>query len=177
MNLENLIISSSKGDQVAQKALFLQTSGHLKTVALRYVQYSEAADDVLQETYIRIFRGLAKFRYENDSATMGWMRQITSREAIRYIRQHNRWNEHDNKIPIITHHETQPMVLDDMYKMLIQLPDNQRIVFNLVAIEGYSHKEAAAELGIQESSSRSILTRARQSLQLQLTKKQAYESA
>ncbi len=177
MNLEQLIILSAEGKADAQKALFLQTSNHLKSVALRYVQYSTAADDVLQETYIRIYNNLSRFRYESDAAAMGWMRQITAREAIRYIKQHQRWSEHDNKVPIINHHEIQPMGMDDMYQMLVKLPDNQRIVFNLVAIEGYSHKEVAAQLDIKESSSRSLLTRARQNLQDQLSKKQAYESA
>jgi len=177
MNLEQLIIQSAEGKQDAQKALFLQTSNHLKTVALRYVKYGTAADDVLQEAYIRIFRNLSKFNYENDVATMGWMRQITAREAIRYIKRNQRWSEHDNKVPVINHHEIQPMAMDDMYKLLTRLPDNQRIVFNLAAIEGYSHREVAEQLGIKESSSRSLLTRARQNLQEQLSKKQAYESA
>ena len=177
MNLEKLIILSAEGKASAQKALFLQTSNHLKTVALRYVKYGTAADDVLQEAYIRIYKNLPKFNYENDAATMGWMRQITSRESIRYIKRHQRWSEHDNKVPIINHHETQPMMMDDMYLMLTKLPDNQRIVFNLAAIEGYSHKEVAEQLDIKESSSRSLLTRARQNLQEQLSKRQAYESA
>lgn len=177
MNLEQLIILSVEGKQSAQKQLFLQTSNHLKTVALRYVKYATAADDVLQETYIRIYKNLSKFTYENDAAAMGWMRQIAAREAIRYIKRNQRWSEHDNKVPIINHHEIQPMVMDDMYLMLARLPDNQRIVFNLAAIEGYSHKEVADQLDIKESSSRSLLTRARQNLQAQLIKKQAYESA
>jgi RNA polymerase sigma-70 factor (ECF subfamily) len=177
MNLEKLIILSAEGKASAQKALFLQTSNHLKTVALRYVKYATAADDVLQEAYIRIYKNLPKFNYENDVTAMGWMRQITSREAIRYIKRHQRWSEHDNKVPIINHHETQPMMMDDMYLMLTKLPDNQRIVFNLAAIEGYSHKEVAEQLDIKESSSRSLLTRARQNLQEQLSKRQAYESA
>jgi len=177
MTLKELFILSAEGKASAQKALFLQTSQHLKTVALRYVRYDTAADDVLQEAYIRIFRSLPKFKYESDPAAMGWMRQITSREALRYIKRNSRWAEHDNKVPTATSHEIQPMVMDDMYKMLVRLPENQRLVFNMAAIEGYSHKEVAKELNIAESSSRSLLTRARQNLQEQLAKRQAYEGA
>lgn len=177
MTLKEMIILSAEGKASAQKALFLQTSSNLKTVALRYVRYDTAADDVLQETYIRIFRSLPKFKYDNDGAAMGWMRQIASREALRYIKRNSRWSEHDNKVPIVDRHEMQPMVNDDMYQMLVQLPDNQRVVFNMVAIEGYSHKEVGAELNIKESTSRSLLTRARQNLQQQLAKREAYESA
>lgn len=177
MTLKELIILSAKGNASAQKELFLQTSNHLKTVALRYVRYDTAADDVLQEAYVRIFRSLPKFKYENDPAAMGWMRQITSREALRYIKRQSRWSEHDNKVPIVDRHEIQPMAMDDMHKMLNGLPENQRLIFNMAAIEGYSHREIAKELDIAESSSRSLLTRARKNLQQQLAKKQAYERA
>ncbi|MBT8219848.1 MAG: RNA polymerase sigma factor [Bacteroidia bacterium] len=175
MSLEQLVILAAEGKEQAQKQLFLKTSSQLKAVALRYVRDVSTADDVLQESYIRIFNQLTNFEYINDESTIGWMRKITAREAIRIIKKDQRWldNNKSNFTPEIQN--SNPMMMDDMYQMLMRLPDNQRVVFNLVAIEGYSHKEIASELGIEKSSSRSLLTRARKNLQNILTKKMSYE--
>lgn len=178
MTLEDIIISAARGKASAQKALFLKTSNHLKTVALRYVYYSEAADDVLQESYIRIFAALSRFDYINDKATMGWMRQITAREAIRYLKSKQRYTlMEDQEVLGQRGYDEFPMAIDDMHKMLLKLPAKQRIVFNLVAIEGYNHKVVADLLNMKESSSRSLLVRARQKLQEELSKHQTYERA
>lgn len=175
MTIQQSIDKSKKGDKLAQRMLFELTCGFLKAVALRYVFDESAVDDILQETYIRIFKKVNTFNYVNDAATMGWMRQITAMESIRFIKKNNRWHELSSEGATTTVSQPPKAFEDEMYKVLQRLPVKQRIVFNMAAIEGYSHKEIAAQLDIAESSSRSLLTRARFYLQNQLKKNDSYE--
>jgi len=175
MPLKTIIHNIKKGNAQAERSLFETTHQHLMTVALRYVVDSSAARDVLQESYIRIFQQLPKFVYENDSATMGWMRLITSREAIRWLKKQQRWQNTDIQPFAGTVQQNHPMAKDELFVLLSQLPTDQRLVFNMHAIEGYSHKEIAEKLQIAESSSRSLLTRARKKLAQAVQKKASYE--
>ncbi len=145
------------------------------TVALRYVVDRSAARDVLQESYIRIYKQLPRFQYENEAATMAWMRRITSREAIRWIKKQQRWQAIDIQPFSEQVSSVHSIFKDEMYQCLLILPTNQRLVFNMYAIEGYSHKEIAEKLEIAESSSRSLLTRARKKLAQQINKAKTYE--
>lgn len=174
MTLKQLITKSKSNDSIAQRLLFEMTCSRLKGVAMRYVIDDSQAQDVLQEAYIRIYKNIQSFKYINDAATMGWMCQIVGTEAIRYLKKSKRWNQISDdgyRAPSVAQSEAFD---DELYKILLSLPDRQRIVFNMFAIEGYSHKEIAAQLDIAESSSRSILTRARFFLQQQLTKQDDY---
>ncbi len=169
MTLENIIAQSKDGNSKAQRLLFDLTCDQLNSVALRYMGSTNAADDVLQEAYIRIFQSIHQFNYINDAATYGWMRQITAMESIRILKKNKRWQETQQEV---LHNPTvdSPVFQDELFRVLLTLTTQQRLVFNLFALEGYSHKEIAEQLNIAESSSRSILTRARAYLQLQLTK-------
>ena len=173
MQLKTIIENIQRGSATAEKKLFLASDCHLMTVALRYVVDKAAAKDVVQESYIRIFNTLPKFRYKSEAATMAWMRRITSREAIRWLKKQQRWQKVDIQPFAGTITESHPMFADDLYRNLLILPTNQRLVFNMHAIEGYSHKEIAAKLEIAESSSRSLLTRARKKLVQQIENQNA----
>jgi len=174
MTLEEIIKKSKKGDIIAQRLLFERTCDQLKSVALRYVLDDGTAEDVLQEAYIRIYKSISKFNYINDAATAGWMKQITAMEAIRIIKKTKKWQAPTS----VTQSPEQAIdslaFADELYNVLLLLPTRQRVVFNMYALEGYSHKEISAKLDIAESSSRSILSRARSFLQLQLTKSDTY---
>ncbi len=175
MTLQQSIEQSKKGDKLAQRMLFELSCDFLKGVALRYAVDESVADDILQEAYIRIFKNIIKFTYVNDAASMGWMRQITATESIRYLKKSKRWHQLSSEGSSQHKSVSTQAFEDEMYKMLLGLPDRQRLVFNMAAIEGYSHKEIAQELEIAESSSRSLLTRARFFLQSQLKKNDSYE--
>jgi len=175
MNLENIIANATKGKPQFQRQLFELTCDGLKSVALRYVSDESASDDILQESYVRIFQKLKSFSYINDAATHGWMRQITATEAIRYIKKSKRWREVESGVEQNQTTENLELFKDELYIILQSLPLKQRLVFNMFAIEGYSHKEIALQLGIETSSSRSLLTRARAHLQSKLLKEKAYE--
>lgn len=164
MNYKEVIARIQKGDPKAQRALFDLSNKLLQSVAYRYCKNSMETSDILQETYIRIFANLSNFKYDNDAATLAWMKRITSTEAIRYLKKSKRWQQPDITLNTIEPSSSQ-LEYDDLYKTLLRLPTKQRIVFNMHALEGYSHEEIAKELEIATSSSRSLLSRARTTLQ------------
>lgn len=174
MNLEALITEAKKGTEKAQKMLFQTTCAQLNSVAIRYVADQSLAEDVLQETYIRIFKNLESFEFRDDISTLAWMKRITATEALRLIKKRKRWQESDVHSSALVTSST-AFANDHIMKALLQLPAKQRIVFNMYAIEGYNHREIGKELGLAESSSRALLTRARTQLQSIITKKRSYE--
>jgi len=175
MTLATLINKACKGDPKAHRDLYDCTSSKLHSVALRYVVDHSLAADVLQESYIRIFKQLNKFEYRDDNSALAWMKRITATESLRLIKKRKRWLLNDSKG--VTEETVSPDAFqsDHIMQALLQLSPKQRIVFNMFAIEGYNHKEIAQHLGIAESSSRALLTRARVQLQSIMTKIKTYE--
>ena len=173
--LEDIIVLIQRKDARAERQLFDRTATHLKSVALRYVSDHQKAEDVLQESYLRIFASMMTFQYINDAATMGWMRRIVATESLRYLKKHQKVDYKDEmpEDPVFVEY---PFESEDLMTLLNLLPEKQRVVFNLYAIEGYGHKEIADLLGLAESSSRSLLTRARSFLQKYISKKNDYAS-
>ena len=169
MHIKKLITQAKTGRSGAQKELYELTCARLNSVALRYVVDRSLAEDVLQESYIRIFKNLQQFDYRDDPSTLAWMKRITVTEALRLLKKRKRWNALDQS-------STSSIVLsidynatDDITEALTRLTDRQRIVFNMYAIEGYNHEEIATQLSIATSSSRALLSRARGILKSTLT--------
>ena len=159
-----------KIDQKAQRALFDQYNQKLIGVAVRYVSSMDDAKDVLQESFIRIFKYMPKADFDNRSMMEAWMVKITVNEALRWLKkgkkhQNEELIENVSGHMIVNQEDTQKQ---DLLRLIHTLPDGYRVVFNLYSIEGYSHKEIGELLKITESSSRSQLTRARQLLQRKL---------
>lgn len=138
-------------------------------VALRYTLDDQAARDVLQEAYIRIFSSIGKFHYHSDGETWSWLQRIVVNEALRWINKNRRWSKIRNIAPgneVVR--QVNHLYRDDKMEMLKCLRKEERIVFNMYAIEGYSHKEIAKTMGLAVGSSRSLLTRARKKLKQQV---------
>jgi RNA polymerase sigma factor (sigma-70 family) len=161
-----LIEQCLKGRARYQKLLYDKFACKVYPVCYRYAKNEEDAKDILQETFIKVFDKLNTF--QDTGSFEGWIRKIAVNTAIRHY--HNSLREIDkHDIEQAPELATDDSVLsalnaEDILKMIGSLPTGYRIVFNLYAIEGYSHKEIAEELGITEGSSRSQLTRARQAL-------------
>jgi len=160
---KELIRRCLKNKSDAQRLLYEKHSSMVYTVCFRYAKNTEDASDLLQETFIKVFSNLKKFN--GTGSFEGWVRRIAVNCAIRqYHKNENRPDDGD--IEYSPDAKTYSDVIDSLSAQEImgyinELPDGYRIVFNMYAIEGYSHKEIAAELNISESSSRSQLTRAR----------------
>lgn len=132
-------------------------------VCLRYARSSADAADILQEGFVKVFTKLGQYGFQGSFE--GWIRKIMVNTALRQY-QRQRFDREESGLERLPDHPVDPDALSllseaELLKLIAQLPDGYRVVFNLVAIEGYSHGEVAETLGIQESTSRSQLTKAR----------------
>lgn len=158
-----MIQGSIRGDRQIQELLYHRFSAKMYAVCLRYSGNADDAQDLLQEGFIKVFKNLSKFR--GDGSFEGWIRRIFVNTSIEHFRK---------KVNMYTVTETQEVTIEDkelnvldnlaekdIIVMIHQLSPGYRAVFNLHVIEGYSHKEIADMLGINEGTSKSQLARAK----------------
>jgi RNA polymerase sigma factor (sigma-70 family) len=177
--IEELMEGCKAGKRKMQEALYQQTASKMLAVCMRYAKDRMEAEDVLQMGYIKIFQKVAEYR--GDGSFEGWMRRIMVNTAIESYRKNLRTL---NVVPIEDAYE-QPSTgfdfsrlgMQDLLKVIQKLSDGYRMVFNMYAIEGYSHKEIAATLGISEGASKSQLSRARAILKEEIIKMEGIDYA
>jgi RNA polymerase sigma factor (sigma-70 family) len=168
-----LIEGCIKNKQDAQKQLFNLFAGKMMSVCLRYANSQVLAQDILQEGFIRAFKTIHQFRFEGSFE--GWLRRVFVTVAIRQVSKHKTFIN-DVDITNKPEHSIDPEVLskisaDEIHVLIRSLPDGYRTIFNLNVVEGYSHEEIAVMLGIQPTTSRGQLLKARKYLQALLEKK------
>ena len=162
---EQLIKCCIAGERAAQQALYNRLAGKLYAICLRYCRHVPDAQDTLQEGFMKIFTYLPDFKHTGSFE--GWCKRIIVRTAIEKLKQKAQPTsfshlepEANYEIPIPE--EVLSKISTDELTVLIQeMPDGYRAVFNLFAIEGYSHNEIAQMLNISESTSKSQYHRAR----------------
>lgn len=160
----------------AQQQLFDLFSGKMMALCYRYAKSREEAEDILQEGFIRVFKKIDL--YEGTGSLEGWIRRVFTNVAIRHYQKNSRLHvvsgiddlEEEPSADLIDHY----FDAEDLMKMVQSLPDGYRMVFNLYAIEGYSHEEIAEQLGISVGTSKSQLSRARKALQRMLEPSEIY---
>lgn len=168
---QNIIEGCKKQKPEFQKELVLRYSGLLMTVCRRYSRDDETAKDILQESLIKIIKSISK--YEERGTFEAWMKRITINTSLKYFDK----SSFKNEVFVLEDLDEKDVVPDvyaqlgveELMDLIDKLPNGFREVFNLFAIEGYSHKEIGELLNITESTSRSQLTRARSLLKKQLT--------
>lgn len=163
-----LIEGCRKGDRRAQKALYETYSRKMMSVCLRYVSDWETARDLLQDGFVKVFTHIDS--YTGNGSFEGWLRKIFVNSALEYLRHADVLRESTDLDQTAELVETGSSPLSDisaaeLMQLVQSLPAGFRTVFNLFAIEGYSHKEIGERLNITESTSRSQYTRAKQLLQ------------
>jgi len=153
-----------------QRMLFEQYAGKFMTVCKRYANDDMEAEDMLQEGFVRIFNNIHQFKFEGSFE--GWMRRIVVNVALKSLQKKKlKFSEiKDNSVdtPSIQAYAYNHLGEEELLKLINNLPDGYRIVFNLAVIEGYSHEEIAKMLNVQPSTSRSQLVKARKMLQSQI---------
>lgn len=163
-----LIEGCRKGDRRAQKALYETFSRKMMSVCLRYVSDWETARDLLQEGFVKVFTHIDS--YTGNGSFEGWIRKIFVNSALEYLRHADVLRESTDLDQTAEVAQTDGSPLSDisaaeLMQLVQSLPAGFRTIFNLFAIEGYSHKEISERLHITESTSRSQYTRAKQLLQ------------
>lgn len=176
MQEQELISKCKANDRIAQRLLYDRFAPLLMTICRRYAG-TQSAEDVMQESFIRIFQYLGQYRSEGSFE--GWIRRVCVNTCIRHL-------EKAKRLPIeyfgdgLPDHGMEPdaisrMSANELLDLIDKIPDGYKTVFNLSVIEGYPHKEIALLLGIEESSSRSQLTKARKYIQRSLDATQKVE--
>jgi RNA polymerase sigma-70 factor (ECF subfamily) len=157
-----------RGDAQAQKQFYERFAKRMLGVCFRYAGNLHEAEDLLQDGFIRAFHRLKDFRGEG--SLEGWLRRIMVTTALNFLKrerhireQFELTNASDEASPMLD--VLKRMEADEVMKLIQRLSPGYRTVLNLFIIEGYSHKEIGDLLGINESTSRSQFTRARQLLQ------------
>ena len=153
-----------------QHLLFEQYAGKLMTVCLRYAIDGMEAEDMLQEGFVRIFNKAHQFKFEGSFE--GWMRRIVVNVCLKHLQkrklQFKEIEIGNTNEPQLNPYAYCNLGAGELMKLINQLPNGYRAVFNLNVIEGYSHDEIAVLLCIQPSTSRSQLVKARRLLQEQI---------
>jgi len=164
MSDEELIKKSIEGSNKAQKLLYDKYAGRLMGVCLRYANNAEEAQDILQDGFIKIFEKLSF--YEHKGSFEGWIRRIVVNTALDQIRK-NRNDKYTIEMDAVEYKITSSddvmakLAAEDLLKILQKIPSGYRAIFNMYAIEGYSHKEIAKELEISVNTSKSQYSRAK----------------
>lgn len=178
-NLSRMWEGCLQNERKQQEALYRALAPKMLAVCMRYANDKDEAQDILQEGFIKMFNNVQKYR--GDGNLEGWIRRIMVHTAISRYRKLKPMvlveDMADNDFDVSTSNNANNLEAKDLLKLVQQLPTSYRSVFNLYAIEGYSHQEIGNKLGITELLSRTTLYRARNILKeklMQLTNTERY---
>lgn len=171
-DIKDIIEGCRKNNRRAQDQLYAKYSGLLYGVCLRYTRNGQEAEDVLQETFVKIYKHIGM--YSMDKSFEGWIRRIAVNTAITSYRKNLKHAfQEDITDPAFGKYEVDDRgdcdyTREELMRAISALPDGYRTVFNMYVIEGYKHKEIAEQLEIDINTSKSQLSRAKKYLQREL---------
>jgi RNA polymerase sigma-70 factor (ECF subfamily) len=159
-----LIKDCITGKPAAQRELYEQFAGAMLGVCYRYTKSLEDAEDVLQEGFIKVFRYL--YQYKREGELGAWVRRIMVNTAINYLKRHRHYQADlsftdPGLHPVSDDNPEVKINAKELADLIRQLPPGYQTIFNLYAVEGYSHIEIGKMLGINKVTSRSQYSRAR----------------
>lgn len=170
---EELIDGCIKGDRQKQKMLYERFCKRMLAICLRYSKAQQEAEDILQESFIKIFDHIKTFRRE--CPLEQWIKRIVINTALKHNRSklymYPALDIEDLEKPVDENITLSDFHYNELLEMIQQLAPRYQIVFNLYAIEGFQHKEIAQMLGITEGTSKSQFARARVLLQQMIVEK------
>ena len=157
MSDSDLVSDCLKGKSSAQRTLFQLHSGKMFAVCLRYMGSTMEAEEVLQESFIKVFEKLKQWK--GNGPLGGWIRTIVVNTALTRLKNNKKFRldkNIDEAVALSDNGEDQLEALQaaDLMKLIAQMPDGYKTVFNLFVVEGYGHKEIAEVMGISESTSK-----------------------
>lgn len=162
-----LITLCREGDRKSQYKLYTLYSGAMLSISMRIVNNRVEAEDILQESFVKAFTQLDKYREE--SSFGAWLKRIVINHSLNSLRKRKVYfkelNEEIHTIPESEEEENEiEYTVEDIKHAMVLLPDGYRTIFSLFMFEGHNHKEIANDLGISEVTSRSQLSRAKTKL-------------
>ena len=161
---DELLRGCLRKDRKCQELLYRKYAKKMYAICQGYVRDKSVAQDILQDSFVKVFLKIHTF--DPDNSLEGWVRRIVTNTAIDYFRQSKKL---DQFIELEEQHSQEAsddavnkqINVDEILYYLELLPEGARVIFNLYAIEGYSHKEIAQRLDISEGTSKSQFSRAR----------------
>ncbi|MCH7411565.1 RNA polymerase sigma factor [Belliella sp. DSM 111904] len=176
-NEYEIIEGCRKGDRKAQRFLYDTYSKKFYAICLRYIKDRDLAEDVLVESFMKIFEKINQF--ESKGSFEGWMKRVIVTHALLTLRSNKNLLMEVNLEPeheyAQSSYELNQLEAEELMSLVTSLPTGYRTVFNLYVIEGYSHAEIADLLGISESTSKSQLNRSRNLLKQKIAEQELKE--
>lgn len=189
LKFEDVLAGCLKNDNKCKEVVYKSFYGYLMGVILRYVNDRNDAQELINDSFIKIFKSIGQFSFPKNKGDLdlqkafkGWIARISSRTAIDFLRSrriHLSVDEIEElQQPLTELNAISQLNVQDIMKLLGQLPETHKLIFNMYEIEGFSHDEISKLLNIPESSSRVYLTRAKNKLRALYSKSliSSYES-
>lgn len=164
MDAHRLVKDCIRERPEAQRQLYEEFSEVMLGVCYRYTKSMEDAEDVMQEGFIKVFRHIGQFKFQGELGA--WIRRIMVNTSLNYLKQNKNYQSDlsffDNAMhPVSDENPDVKLLARDLADLIRQLPTGYQTIFNLYAVEGFSHVEIGKMLGINEGTSRSQYARAR----------------
>lgn len=164
MDYHKLVNDCLREKAAAQKQLYQHFAPTMLGVCYRYTKSMADAEDVLQDGFVKVFKNLGQYKANGELG--GWIRRIMVTTAINFLKKNERYQtellfEAESLHAVTNHHPEINMEAKALAELIRQLPPGYQTIFNLHAVEGYSHVEIGKLLGINEGTSRSQYARAR----------------
>lgn len=158
----------TKGDERVQKAVYETFAPKMLAACCNFISDKTLAEEVMHNGFVKVFFNIKK--YKNEGSFEGWIRKIMIRESLSFLRKKKFIIASQSDVILEKQKTYQKPVeeVSEIQRLIEQLPIEFKLVFNLYAIEGYSHKEISELLKIPETTSKTRLFRARKLLKEQL---------
>ncbi len=173
LNFEDALAGCLRNDNKYKEMVYKSFYGYLMGVTLRYVDDRNDAEELVNDSFIKVFKHIGQFnapRYNDEiqKAFKGWIAKISSRTAIDFLRSKKTLlyvdDINEEQQPLTDLNAIAQLNVQDIMKLLNKLPEAHKLIFNMYEIEGFSHEEISRIMKIPESSCRVYLTRAKSKL-------------
>lgn len=161
---DKIINQAKKGNQKAQRELFDRFGRSMYALCLRYVKIQEDAEEILSNGFVKAFASLASFENRESHSFEFWLKRILVNECLMFLRKQNKapmMIESDENLASDEETVIEKLSANELFGLILKLPEGYRTVFNLFEIEGYTHPEIAEKLGISVGTSKSQLSKAK----------------
>ncbi len=161
-----LVNCCKNNEPIAQKTLYNKYVGDMMVLCLRYIANPEDAKEVLMDAFLGFFRNIGSFTYQGSGSVKAWLKKIVVNQCLMHLRKQKPMFDTTKEVTDYADKENDEDVLGqlaakEILKLLHELPDGYRTIFNLYVFEGKNHREISELLGISENTSKSQLHRAR----------------
>jgi len=167
---------AKNNDERAKELIYKRMYGYVTVVVSRYIRNSYDVEEMVNETFIKAFKAINSFSYSEkdedkiEKLFFGWVGRIAVNLSIDHLRSRKHFQANDDlvedELKLVSVLPSDDLEVHDILKLLDQLPEIQKTIFNLYEVEGFSHDEISSKLNIPESTSRTYLTRGKQRLRL-----------